>query len=179
MSTEYLFSGADVSGRDKLLVMTSPTTPPASAVTPIARSSTILALAVAVAFTCANTTALAHSADVSNLPVRVDLRQTVDHQIQTAISEREQPTADTRVATLELARQLRGANLGPDRAVADPDGGLALYIFAVGRFARIVRTNDNEIIVTCVDTAHDKQATWDATGALPNALRRLHAFLVG
>ncbi len=132
MTTAYLFSGADISGRDALLSRS------AAPVVDLAKdalsrvTTTIFALAL-VAFTATPGALVRSMGDVGEVPL--DIRDDAIHRAETVASDRTQPNRPARAQAIAVIEALRGQGLDPHRVVADPDGGVAVYVFGGARVA--------------------------------------------
>ncbi len=182
MSTEYLFSGADVSGRDELFATSERPdgvfTPP-----PIARATTTVAFALAVAMAFTTAGVFIDTAQLVDIPIQIGFGSVAD-QIRLAASDRTQPNDTARDLALDVLERMRALGISADRAVGDPDGGIALYVFGGRRtklghpkYGRVVMTNEGDVVAMCVDHIAKKQRVWDASSDVDSALTSIRAFV--
>jgi hypothetical protein len=90
-----------------------------------------------------------------------------------------------RHAATEALVALREVGLTPERVLADPDGGVALYVFgdetieggARARYVRVAASNDETLTVLCVDRETSERTAWDASSDLGASLVRVAEFL--
>jgi len=90
-----------------------------------------------------------------------------------------------RLTATNVLLAMRDVGISPDRAVADPDGGIALYAFGSEtlpggshrRYARIAVSNEGDVVALCANRESDERQVWDATPDLRGALERVRAYL--
>jgi hypothetical protein len=187
MSIEYLFSGADPTARDALLTVR----PPGVRTRDLgAFARTAMTVTFALASICSvQSSAFAYPGHVEVgseiAPVIVD---ETGQRVLDVRSDGEQPSVESRRIATELVDRLRAEDLEPDRVLADPEGGVALYVFGESqlsdgshsRYARIVATNSGEVAVLCADREGGSPLVWDVKrGDRVAAVKRVHAFLRG
>jgi hypothetical protein len=94
------------------------------------------------------------------------------------------PTTKSRERAAEILEALRSNHIEPERVLADPDGGIALYVFgteqmpsgARSRYARIGVTNDGEVLVLCADRATGTNDVWTMRG-IGRAIGQIQEFI--
>jgi hypothetical protein len=95
------------------------------------------------------------------------------------------PIEDTaRHAATEAVVALREVGLLPERVLADPDGGVALYVFADrtieggarARYVRVAAANDENLTILCVDRETSERSAWDVSD-LAESLVRVAEFI--
>ena len=187
MTTSLIFSGADVSGRDELLIRNIVSASGANDPThrelsnPIAKSPGIFTIAIVVGFLSTPTQLARQAVDIGE--VAIDLRD-IDElavEINVVRSERVQPNDLARRKASEMLALWRSANIEPVRVAGDPDGGIALYARGSGSgYARVLATNEGDLIVTCVDHSSGKQGLWALDESNAEAsIARIRSFVIG
>jgi hypothetical protein len=197
MTTSTLFSGADISGRDELF-----TRGPSSSVLDgffeevfdeverirgllVGRAATTITIA-AVALT--STFGSVPGASVEFPEVAWVLRDEVAQRIRSASSQSTQPNEAARSNALFALCALRSCDLEPHRVIGDPDGGIAMYIFGGrtlvngghSKFARLLATNEGDIIAMCADDAVDRPGIWAADRSeMAKTVSRIQSFISG
>jgi hypothetical protein len=156
-STDYLFSGADPTGRDDLAPRGSVKPGRSGLAGNVVRTARTLTLGAATVFA-------AQFAVLSfTTPARADVSFRIDDAtldaVRSARSRGEPPTPESRSTAAELVLMLRRFELEPERVLADPDGGIALYVFGGAaradgsrvRYARVLASNTGEVAILFVD----------------------------
>ena len=192
MTTNFLFSGSDVSGRDELLGRVKATAAPRSAVkpskpnAPVARTATVFAIALAVCFASSFTEVSLRSAESADVPIDMDVLDPTAARISNVTSSDVAPTTEARSHAYALLDALRAVGLEPSHVVADPDGGVSLYVFESGdptqdrRYARLLATNERELIATFEDPSAKTRSVWPIRGArLSHDIDRVRSFVLG
>lgn len=189
MSTDFLFSGADPMARDAVLQPNpgAGRVPQPAGASRVAQTAgtVVLVLAIVCSF---QGVALAFPDVESGRGAELDLaaEDWAWSQIRIVDTDGEHPNEVSRRAALDLLQQLRAQGLEPDRVVADPDGGVALYMFAermLGdgshpRYARIAAMNDGEVVASLADRERDTHEAWDVTASQRSrAIRRIEEFV--
>jgi hypothetical protein len=183
-----LFSGTDISGRDDLLSRYA-TVLAAESVesTPgrvVGRVVTVLTVAF-VAFTTTLGWRLTQAGDVHD--VTIPFGESILDRVRVASSDGTQPNETARANATAVIESLLDANVEPHRVVGDPDGGLAVYVFARKqledgtrhKYARVLSTNEGGIIAMCVDETGSRGA-WEADAPdLANSVQRIQSFISG
>jgi len=192
MTMASLFSGTDISGRDELFTRGSPPSLLdeffADALDVIERAGGLVVRAATV-FTIAtvaltSTAELVPKAAVEFPKETWTLRDEITAGILSASSQITQPNEAARNNALVTLKVLRSHNLEPHRVVGDPDGGIALYMFGgnAGRskFARVLATNEGDIIAMCADDAKERLGLWASDQSeLDKTAARIESFIVG
>jgi len=192
MTTNYLFSGADVSGRDEVLGPKARTTrpsseakPPSKPATILARTSAVFAIAAGVCFATSVPTVSVQSAEASQAPIDMQSLDPMAARIFSATTDGIPPTTEARAAACTLLQSLRSVGLEPGRVVADPDGGVSLYVFGPGeeneprRYARLLATNEQELIATFENPKGTRSVWAMKASMLDRAMDRVGSFVRG
>jgi hypothetical protein len=186
---EYMFSGADASGKDELIPKRSRREPAPLENGFLARTAATVTLAL-VSICSVPGTALAFSGRVDVVEtarVPIDDEDPTIERVWSVGSEREQPSQESRLTATTIVDLLREQTMEPDRVLADPEGGVALYVFGEGthpggahaRYARIVATNAGEVGVLLVNRQGGVPSSWDVQeGDRASTMRRVRDFLV-
>jgi hypothetical protein len=182
MKVNYLFSGADVSGRDLLLTRTSGRKLEGV----IARAVTAIAIS-ATAFTVSPGSEPVRRA-ASTEAVAIDMGDTLLERVWKVRSDGIQPSDKSRRYAATILEELRESGVEPDRVVADPDGGVAIYVFGKreteagehARHARLLAANEGDVIALCVDYERNSHDAWAAELTdLGPTVRKVHSFVAG
>lgn len=191
MTTNFLFSGADVTGRDDLLGSKPRTVrpSPAKAKKPapvLARSTAVFAIATSVFFASSLSPVLGQAADVADVSIRLDAIDPIAARILTTSSDGVAPNGIARQRATQLLEALRAQSLEPSHVLADPDGGISLYVFGpehhsqARRYARLLATNENDVIVTFENPAQTSRHVWELKPAkLSREIDRVGSFVRG
>ncbi|HEY4016727.1 MAG TPA: hypothetical protein VGM06_25500 [Polyangiaceae bacterium] len=192
-----LFSGADISGRDELFSRGSGTSLLDEIfddlVESVGRARDQLVARVATSLTVAavaltSTAELPHEAAAEIPDLTLTLRDESAQRIRAASSQSTQPNELARSNALEALNALRSYDLEPQRIVGDPDGGIALYVFGGkslpnrgrSKFARVLATNEGDIVAMCSDDAAERPRIWADDGSkLGNTASRIQSFISG
>jgi len=101
------------------------------------------------------------------------------------------PTQDAMLTATSILDAMAAHGLVPDRIVADPDGGIAIYAFqrsqdeSPTRYGRVLATNESEVIAACVAPREPAtaDAVWEVVVGLDsepsNTVQRIHDFVRG
>ncbi len=192
MTTNYLFSGADVSGRDEVLGPKARTTrasreakPPSKPANILARTSAVFAIAAGVCFASSVPAVSVQSAEAADVPIDMQSLDPTAARIFDARTDGIPPTTEARAAACTLLVGLRSVGLEPSRVLADPDGGVSLYVFAPGdesqprRYARLLATNEEEVIAT-FENPQGTRSVWPVKAdSLDRAMDRVSSFVRG
>lgn len=100
-------------------------------------------------------------------------------------SERAPIEDGARHAATEALVALREVGLVAERVLADPDGGVALYVFgdraieggARARYVRVAAANDESLTILCVDRETSERSAWDVSSDLAASLVRVLEFI--
>jgi hypothetical protein len=188
MTTTYLFSGADISGRDELLTSGRPSAVEDQEKWPeslVRRVVTLFTVAV-VAFTCTPANEVTSAGEAPNIIAR--WRDELLDRLRSASSDRVQPNEIARANAVSVVASLREHDVEPHRVVGDPDGGVALYVFGGrklhdgrrAKYARILATNEGDVIAMCVDDLAGTHGVWEAdVSDLGKAASRIQSFILG
>jgi hypothetical protein len=188
-TTAYLFSGADISGRDDLLSRgPSPSAVEDDGQQPqslVMRVVTYLTVAF-VAFTSTPMREITYAAEAPSVLAR--WRDQVLDSVRRASSDGVPPNVTARANAASVLASLRDLDLEPHRVIGDPDGGVALYVFGGqkhldgtrDKYARILSTNEGDVIAMWVDESSGRHDVWEADPSdLSNALSRIQSFIAG
>ena len=194
MTRRYMFCGADPSPRDDLLSEATEAVPdetgePASGNGFVVRTVATVALAVAVVCTPMSA---ALGLAIPDGPVVVGLGfdddDPIAQAVRTVTADGEPPSDAARLGAERLVDRFRAGGLDPDRAVADPDGGIAIYVFgsdvlaggARARYGRVAAMNDGSIVAACVDRTQNQDEAWDVrSDGVDGAVERIRVFIEG
>jgi hypothetical protein len=192
MTSRYMFCGADPTERDDLLSeATKPVAEEARANRPPegAAMRTAASFALVLAIVCTPASA-AVGIRAPERPAVIDLGLHDDDPlaqiVRTVTSDAEAPNDASRATAQLLLDHLRGEGINPERAVADPEGGVALYVFgdevlpggARARYARLAAMNDGSIVAVCADRREDRQDGWLVTrGGVDAAVARIRKWV--
>lgn len=179
-----LFSGADISGRDDLFTRSIATVLDKAKDT-LASAVTVFAIA-AVSFTATSVTLAKSTAAVKEVPL--EIRDDALERVRSVVSDGTQPNEAARTQAATVIDTLRHHGLDAHRIVADPDGGVAVYVFggarlqsgARPRYARFLSTNEGDVIAMCVDGGTGEQSIWETdVEALEPSMSRVRSFVLG
>jgi hypothetical protein len=116
------------------------------------------------------------------------MKDEIAQGVRSASSDGTQPNEAARSNALTVVQAFRAAAIEPQRVVGDPDGGIAVYIFGgtstgnggQSKFARVLATNEGEIIAMCVDSKTSRPGVWEAdTSNLDKSISRIQSFING
>lgn len=179
MIYEELLSGRDISGRDDLLTWAKN-----------AARSTGKALGVTVATFAISFSAFAATSfwssgwqSASTVDTPIDISDTLLERVWKARSDNIEPNVMARHTATQILTEMQDARVTPDRIVADPDGGVALYVFGRGsrehRHGRILAANEGDIIALCVDYQKQLHDAWQVDpGSVADAVTKIRSFLL-
>jgi hypothetical protein len=182
VNVEYLYAGADVSGRELLLGRGSGRKLEGV----IGRAVTALSITVAAFIAEPSGPQIRHA--VGTDAVQLDVADILLERVWKARSDRIQPTDKARRRASAVLEGFREAGIEPDRVVADPDGGVAVYVFGrrelqpgtQARHARVLAANEGDLIALCVDYEHNTHDVWETDLVeLGATVSKMQSFLAG
>jgi hypothetical protein len=189
---DYMFSGADASGRDDLIPRRSRQPAPRENGFLTRTAATVTLALASICSVPGDALAFSGRVDVAETTqVPLDERMIDDdptmERVWSVTSEGEQPSEESRSTATTIVDLLRDQTLEPDRVLADPEGGVALYVFGEGmhpggahaRYARIVATNAGEVGVLLVNRGGGEPSSWDVHERdRASTIQRVRDFLV-
>lgn len=175
-----LFSGRDISGRDDLLTWAK------HAARSTGKALGTTAATIAISFSAFAATAFWSSTwgAAATVEAPIDLSDTLIERVWKVRSDNVQPNAKARQTAAHVLAEMEDARMPPDRIVADPDGGVALYVFgraaADDRHGRIFAANEGDVIALCVDYRDQLHDAWQVDPrSITDAVLKIRSFVLG
>jgi hypothetical protein len=175
---DELVSGRDISGRDDLLTLTK------NAARSIGKALGATVTTIAISFSAFAATSLWSSGGrlAATVDTPIDVSDTLLELVWKVRSDNIQPNVTARHTAMQILAKMEDARVTPDRIVADPDGGVALYVFGRGRddrHGRILAANEGDIIALCVDYQEQLHDAWQVDAeSVPDAVSKIRSFIL-
>jgi hypothetical protein len=121
--------------------------------------------------------------EVAKADMPIDVSDTLLERVWKVRSDNIQPNVTARRMAVYILAKMEDAQVTPDRIVADPDGGVALYVF--GRdsrddcYGRILAANEGDITALCADYREPLHHAWQVDAEnIPDAVIKIHSFIL-